>query len=80
MLRSCEYLNQQSTAYATNCQRRPFLCTVIQLIFFSFRGAPEFLGVYHMLFSLSLKLFYVDSFITVQVKHKRTCYKFLLQK
>ena len=45
------------------CERRPFLCTVIQLIFLSFRGVPEFLGAYHVLFSLSLNLFYVDSFI-----------------
>ena len=39
------------------------MCTVIQLIFLPFRGAPEFLGVYHMLFSLALKLFYVDFFV-----------------
>ena len=63
MCRSCDYLAQQTTAFATNCERRTFLCPVIQLIFLSFRGAPEFLGAYHVLFSLSLKLFYVDSFI-----------------
>ena len=37
---------------------------MIQLVFLHFLGAPEFLGAYHVLFlSLSLKLFYVDSFI-----------------
>ena len=42
-----------------------------------FWGAPEFLGAYHILFSLFLfKLFYVDSLLLVQVKHKRTLYKF----
>ena len=36
---------------------------MIQQIFLSFRGAPEFLGAYHVLLSLSLKLFYVNSFV-----------------
>ena len=31
-----------------------------------------------MCFSLSLKLFQVDSFMLVHVKHKRTFYRFLL--
>ena len=44
-----------------------------------FWGAPEFLGAYHVLFSL-FKLFYVDSLLLVQVKYKRTLYRFLLLK
>ena len=50
--------NNNSNNNNSNCERRLFLCTVIQLVFLTlFRGAPEFLGAYHVLFSLSLKLF-----------------------
>ena len=36
--------------------RGGFLCTVIQLIFLSFRVEPEFQGTYHVLYTLSLSL------------------------
>ena len=41
-----------------------FLCTVILLYILKTKVAPDFLGAYHVLFSLS-KLFYVDSFMLV---------------
>ena len=48
---------------------------------FSFRVAPEFLGAYHVLFSLSFLSFSKwILLLLVQVKHKRTLYRFLLQK
>ena len=65
--------------------RGAFERTMIQL-YISFRVAHEFQGAYHVLFSLSLSLvfFYVFSkwinLLLVQVKHKRTLYKFLLSK
>ena len=55
-------------------------CIVIQLMFLSFRGAPEFLGAYHVLISLSFSFSMWILLLLVQVKHKRTLYRFLLQK
>ena len=53
-------------------------------IYISFRVAPEFQGAYHVLFRLSLSLVFSKFFkwillLLVQVKHKRTLYRFLLQ-
>ena len=53
---------------------------MIQLIFLSFRGAPEFLATYHVLFSLSLKLFYVDSFIAGASKTQEDTLKVFITK
>ena len=76
MSSSYEYLDQQSTAFATNCERRPFLCTVIQFTFLSFGVHPSFWECITC-FSLSLfKVFYVDSLLLVQVKQKWTLYRF----
>ena len=79
MLRSCEYLNQQSTAYATKCERRLFVhrdTTYIYLLGLhpSFRAR-----IMCFLFFLSLFSFSMWSLLLlVQVKHKRTLYRFLL--
>ena len=51
------------------------------IIYISFGVAPEFQGAYHVLFSLSLSLSFSKwiLLLLVQVKHKRTLYRFLLQ-
>ena len=56
---------KQVTGLHINCERRLFLMhrdTTIYIL--KTKVAPDFLGAYHVLFSLS-KLFYVDSFMLV---------------
>ena len=65
MSRSYEYSNQQSTAYATICERRPFFSEHRNTIYIllNSRGAPDFLGAYHGLF-LSLFLGFLSEFFS----------------
>ena len=46
---SCVYLDQQSNAVATKCERRFFVSRTVILFYICFWGAPEFQGAYHEL-------------------------------
>ena len=58
---SYEYSNQQSTAYATICERGLFMHRDTNN--YIFWGAPEFQGAYRVLFISFSFLFYVDSLV-----------------